>query len=154
MAKGRPDKYISHVKPHLAEITDMCSYMTERQIAETLGVSYSAFREYKNKYTELQDHIQKGRKNLSCDLRSTLIKKAKGFTYEEKKIIKELDADTGELVVIKEEINVKQALPDVAAINLALKNYDPDDWANDPQMLKLKQEELKFKKENLKPDEW
>ena len=45
------------------------------------------------------------------------------------------------------ETITKVALPDVAALNLCLKNYDPDNWANDPQMLKIKKEELKIKKE-------
>jgi hypothetical protein len=151
---GRPDKYKSHVEPHLDEIAQMCEYMTEKQIAETLGVSYSSFRDYKNKYPALNDTIKKGRKVLSLELRSILIQKAKGFTYTEKKIIKERDPETGNMIVMREEKNVKQALPDVAALNLALKNYDPDNWANDPQLLKLKKEELDYKKENMKNENW
>ena len=35
----------------------------------------------------------------------------------------------------------------LAALNLALKNYDKENWANDPQLLELKREELRIQKE-------
>ena len=147
--KGRPQKYKTHVEPHLAEIADMALTMTEEQIAKTLGVSYSAFRRYKEEYKELSDSIKKGRTELVRDLRSTLIKKAKGFSYEERKTIVEHGN------VVREEIITKTSLPDVAAINLALKNYDADNWANDPQIMKLKREEFEFKKLNVeKLESW
>lgn len=148
MKKGRPHKYKTNVEPHLDEIREMACYMTERQIAETLGVAYSSFRTYKKEYPALVDSLKKGRQKLISDLRSTLIKKAKGFSYEEKKIIKEGG------IVVREEIYVKASTPDVAAINLALKNYDSDNWSNDPQALKLKQEELQLKRLKLESEEW
>ena len=40
---------------------------------------------------------------------------------------------------------IKQSLPDVAALNLALKNYDKNNWSNDPAMLDIKKAELKLK---------
>jgi hypothetical protein len=48
----------------------------------------------------------------------------------------------------------KNALPDVAAINLCLKNYDPDNWANDPQQIRLKEKELQLRREIAEKDEW
>lgn len=145
---GRPDKYFSHVEPYLEQIKEMAMYMTEKQIAQTLGVAYSSFRTYKDKYPALVDSLKKGRHELVTELRSTLIKKAKGFKYTEKKVVKAGG------VIVKEEIYTKASPPDVAAINLALKNYDADNWANDPQALKLKEEELKLKKLKLESEEW
>jgi hypothetical protein len=77
-----------------------------------------------------------------------LIKKAKGFNYEEKKIIKEHG------VIVREETYIKASTPDVAALNLLLKNYDSENWSNDPQVMKLKQEELELKKLKLEMEEW
>ena len=37
-------------------------------------------------------------------------------------------------------------LPDVAAINLCLKNYDKENWSENPQNLELKKQELELKK--------
>ena len=146
--RGRKNKYHTHVEPYLTQVSEMALTMTEQQISTTLGVSYTAFREYKRQYPALKDSLKKGRRELVKELKSVLIQKAKGFEYKESKTIIE------EGTVIREEIYQKRALPDVAALNLLLKNYDKDNWANDPQMLALKREELEFRKEQLTADEW
>jgi hypothetical protein len=145
---GRPSLYARKIEPYLDDITDMALSMTEEQIAKTLGVSYSTFREYKKNYPALNDSLKKGRAELVRELKSTLIKKAKGFNYEEKKIIKEHGQ------VVREEVYIKASVPDVAALNLLLKNYDADEWANDPQMMKLRYEELELQKMKFKEANW
>ena len=146
--RGRPNKYESNVKPKLAEIEKMCLTMTEKQIALSLGVNPSTWCEYKCKYPELNEAIKKGREGLIIELRSTLIRKAKGFTYSEKKTIKENNK------VVREEIYEKASLPDVAALNLLLKNYDKENWANDPQALKLREKELELQEKKIEQGEW
>lgn len=88
MGKGRPNKYISHVKPYLSDITEMALTMTEKQIAQALGVAYSSFKEYKKLYSDLADALKNGRNELVKDLRSTLIHKAQGYDWTEIKRIK------------------------------------------------------------------
>lgn len=146
--KGRPNLYHKKVEPYLAEVPEMALTMTEEQIARTLGVAYSSFRGYKKQYQALNDALKKGRAELVKELRSTLIKRAKGFVYEESKKIKK------DGVVVSEEIYTKTALPDVASLNLLLKNYDADNWANDPQTLALKKKELELQKKKLEDSEW
>lgn len=146
--KGRPNLYHKKVEPYLAEVPEMALTMTEEQIARTLGVAYSSFRGYKKQYQALNDALKKGRAELVKELRSTLIKRAKGFVYEESKKIKK------DGVVVSEEIYTKTALPDVASLNLLLKNYDADNWANDPQALALKKKELELQKKKLEDSEW
>ena len=141
--RGRPNKYETNVKPHLEDIKKWCLDKTEKQIAGILGVGYSSWCDYKNKYPELSDSLKKGRNELVADLKSILIKKAKGFNYSEKKIIKEGG------VIVREEEYQRASLPDVAALNLLLKNYDSENWANDPQALSLKREELELHKKQL-----
>lgn len=146
--RGRPSKYKKHVEPYLDKIEQMALTMTEKQIAETLGVGYTSFREYKRQYPALNDALKKGRADLVMELRSTLIRRAKGFQYEEKKIIKE----GGE--VVQEIHAIKSALPDVAALNLLLKNYDRENWANDPQSLELRKKELELRERQVEANEW
>lgn len=146
--KGRPNKYKTHVEPYLDKIEEMALIMTEKQIAKTLGVGYSSFREYKRQYPALTNTLKKGRQKLVMELRSVLIQRAKGFHYEEKKIIKEY----GE--VVREERAVKKSLPDVAALNLLLKNYDKENWANDPQMLDIRKKELELRERQVENNEW
>lgn len=144
---ARPEKYEEYVKPRLDEITEMARTMMEEQIAEALGIAKSSWYKYKAEHAELSDAVKKGRTKLATDLKSTLIRKAQGFTYEEKKIIKEKG------VVIREEIYVKASPPDVAAINLLLKNYDPD-WRNDPAEYELKKKALELQEKKLEDSKW
>ena len=146
--KGRPDKYRTHVEPYLSEIQQMCLTMTEEQIAETLGVAYSTFRKYKEQYPALNSSLKKGRQTLVMELRSALIRRAKGFEITEIKRVFEYGA------LAKTETTTKYYPPDVAALNLCLKNYDPDHWANDPQALKLRERELDLQEKKIEQAEW
>lgn len=169
--RGKPRKYDDYVKPYLPLISEWCRTMTERQIAEKLGIAYSTFNQYKADYQELKDAIKKGRQNLVAELRSSLIKRANGYYYTEKKETTEkvkwpkemyealVDAGfTPEQIesgrVVKTEIAHKHAHPDVAAINLALKNYDRENWANDPQMLDVRKKELELRERQIENSEW
>lgn len=146
--RGRPNKYYTHIEPKLAEVEKLALSMTEKQIAECLGVGYTAWKEYKKKYPPLVTALKKGRETLVNELKSTLIKKAKGFQYEERKVVKEMGVTT------REEITTKSSLPDVAAINLLLKNYDKDNWANDPQTLALRKRELELREKQVDANTW
>ncbi|MCI8868144.1 MAG: hypothetical protein HFE61_08440 [Anaerotignum sp.] len=169
--RGRKSKYETHVKPYFAQIQEWCRTMTEAQIAQKLGVGKSAFQEYKTKFPELAECLKNGRKNLVADLRGALIRKAVGYEYTEKKIVTErvkwpeelykilLDAGlTPEQIeqanLVKTEVSHKKMAPDVAAINLALKNYDPENWANDPQVLALKKRELELRERQIEESSW
>ena len=145
---ARPDKYLTHVEPYLEDIKQMCLTMTEAQIAETLGVGYSSFRKYKKQYPALNDSLKKGRRDLVIELRSALIRRAKGFEVTEIKTVHE------EGCLVRYEKSTKYYPPDVAALNLALKNYDPDNWANDPQALRLREKELELQAKKLEQNEW
>ena len=149
MAKaGRKTKYFTHVEPYLNDIKSWTESMTEEQIAKRLGVGYRNFCEYKRKYPQLEQAIKRGRSNLVEDLRSVLIKKAKGFSYEEKKIITDSQGYT------RKEIVQKYAQPDVAAINLLLKNYDKKNWSNDPQAMEIRKKELELRERQVEASEW
>lgn len=146
--RGRPNKYETHIRPRLKEIEQLCLSMSEKQIADTMGVSQSTWCEYKKQYSELSEALKKGRQNLVFELKSTLIKKAKGFSYSEKKIIQE----NGRIVRV--ETYEKASLPDVAALNLLLKNYDAEHWANDPQALAIRKKEIELQERKIEQNDW
>lgn len=173
MAKrGRKNRYETHIIPFFQQIEEwLANGATERQIAEKLGIGYSTFNGYKAQYVEFAELLKKGRRNLVSDLRGALVKKAMGFNYTETKIVKEhidisndmknvllANGFTQEQIeqanLVKTEVTNKYATPDVAALNLALKNYDKDDWANDPQMLDLRKKELELKERQIESNEW
>lgn len=152
MAKrGRKNVYETNIKPRFSEICDWLKHgATERQIAYNLGVSYSTLNKYKVEKIEFSELLKNGRLSLVLELRGALVKKALGYQFTE--IKKYTKIENGNTVQCVEE-TTKESAPDVAALNLCLKNYDSEAWANDPQMLKLKREELALKKE-LADNNW
>lgn len=115
----------------------------EREIAKKIGVAYSSWNKYKAEKTEFVEHIKNARASLVSELKKALYKKAIGFTYQEREIYKTTDEDGNTKTNIK--IHEKYSVPDVAAANLLLKNYE-DEWANDPALLKLKQQAFELEK--------
>lgn len=154
MAKrGQRSKYDTHVLPRLKEIEEMSRDYTNQDIAKMCGVAAQTFSGYVTKYKELDEALKRGRTELVKELRSAMIKKAIGFNYTEKKIIKKKN-DEGVLEVVTEEIYEKYAQSDVAALNLLLKNYDPKNWANDPQALEIRKKELKLAEKKAENANW
>lgn len=150
---ARLDNYERRVKPYLDKVAEMALTMTEAQIAKALDISYSAFRRYKNAHEELMAAIKKGRRELVLELKSTLIQKAKGFDYTETTETEERNKITGDLELTKRETRIRHACPDVAAINLLLKNYDSE-WRNDPAEYELKKQALELQKKKADEAEW
>lgn len=124
---------------------------TEEQIANSLGISVSAFSKYKNENKELSDVLKKSRMKLVVDLKSALVKKALGFHYEEQKQYIRED-ENGKKTLYTEKYK-KYSPPDVAALNSALQNYDGD-WYRDKQAIELKRQELELKKKMAEDKEW
>ena len=87
--RGKPRKYDDYVKPYLPLISEWCRTMTEQQIAEKLGIAYSTFNQYKVDYPEVKEAIKKGRQKIVAELKGSLIKKANGYEYTEKKVTTE-----------------------------------------------------------------
>lgn len=151
--RGRKSAYDTRIKPRFSEIAEwLANGATEKQIAQNLGIAGSTFEKYKAINTEFAEFLKNGRRNLVLQLRGALVKKALGFDYTETKTITKVEPDGS--ISSSTETAYKKAMPDVAALNLCLKNYDPDDWANDPQALKLKREELQLKKDTAENNNW
>ena len=149
-------KYERFVKPHLNDIKEWTGTYTERQIAEKLSIGYRSFCRYKNQYPELAQILDDGKKKLVKELKDTLKKKAKGFYYEETKIIKihnpDEDAETEWIERI--EVNRKYAQPDTGAAHLLLKNLDPE-WRNDDkQTMDLKRKQVEIQQQKADQDNW
>ena len=148
MAKmGRKNKYWTHVKPHLKEISEYKRTMTEAQICKKLGVGRSAFNKYKNEHPELVAALHAGTVDLISDLKGALIKKALGFELKEKVVTVDSDGLTT-------KTTYKEIPPDLGSIHLLLKNLDPT-WRNDDSTtLQMKRDELEIKKKRAEEDAW
>lgn len=152
-AGGRPNKYETYIKPRLVEVEKLAQFMTDKEMAKYFGVHVATWCDYKNKYSEFSEAIKKSRELLVCELKQSLVDKAKGFKYTEKKIVREKN-EVGDLVITREEEYIKYSPPDVAALNLLLKNYDKENWANDPQVIALRKKELELRERQIEAGEW
>lgn len=149
---GRKGKYESHVKPFFELIDKLLNEgATEEQVAKRLGVSYAAFNNYKRDHSELRELCEKPRAGLIEDLRGALVKRALGFTYEEKK--QYITEDEQGNKKKHTEITTKQALPDTTAIFGALNIYDPD-YVKDKKQHELKQQELELRRQMADNKDW
>lgn len=145
--------------------------LLKSSVPKSSGVAYSTFRRFKKEKKALSALVRDAKRDVVKDLRGALIKRAMGFEYTETKktyIKADLPEETKEALraigyseeeieavqLIKEEVSQKVSLPDVVAINLALKNYDKNAWANDPQMLDIKKKELKLKEKVVEANNW
>lgn len=50
--------------------------LTEEQISHNLGIAYSTFREYKNKYSALSASLKKGKEVVDYEVENALLKSA------------------------------------------------------------------------------
>lgn len=151
---GRGNKYDTHVKPFLKEISHWYEDMNETQICERLGIARSSFESYKRQHPELQASLRKGKLLLVDDLKDSLRKKAKGFFYTETKktFVKDKDGNLVDGTVRVEETE-KYMPPDTGAIHLLLKNLD-EDWRNDDKAtMDMKREKLEIEKTKSE-NEW
>lgn len=144
--RGRKCKYESNVKPYLEKIREWKKVgATDKQIMEVLDISKTVYYEYLEKYPEFKETRKKGAAEFCFDLRSELAQLATKHTLETKKQYIKVDQETGNKTQYT-EITTREVDADPAAINLLLKNLDRDNWANDPQNLSLKQQELELRK--------
>lgn len=147
MAKrGRKGKYETHVKPHLDRIREYKKMgATDKQICQVLGISHTVYYEYLQKYPEFSDSLKTGQSEFVLVLKGRLASLTEPHKLETKKQYIKVDQETGNKTQYT-EITTREVDPDIAAINLLLKNLDKDNWANDPQSINLKQQELELRR--------
>lgn len=159
---GRPNKYLTDVKPRFAEITEWLNAgATDKEIADNLGINKATICDYKKKYSEFNELLINGRKKAVQAIKAALYKRATGLYYSEKKVVRKqilLKDDNEEDIpatLVQTEEYTKYALPDPASAMILLKHWAKDEgWTNDPASLDLKKQEFEWKKENKESEEW
>lgn len=142
---GRPNKYDSHIKPYLEQIKQWKRQgATDAQICEQLGVSQSVYFDAKKKYSEFANALKNSREAFVADLKGELARLAFKHELKTTKIYTTTDSNGNEKK--HTEITKKEVDGDIAAIQILLKNLDKDNWSDNPQLVKLKQQELELKK--------
>ena len=96
--------------------------LTDKQIAENIGVAYSTFRDWIKRFPALSAPLKRGKEVIDRQVENALLKRALGYEYVE--TTKEL-TDLG-LTVTKQV--TKQVAPDTTSQIFWLKNRKPQEW--------------------------
>jgi hypothetical protein len=140
---ARKEKYTTHIKPFLKDITKWISDgQPEYNIYEKLGVSRDLWYKMKKTKNELKDSIIKGEQDLTKNIESMLFKRCMGYETEETKtyIQKIGKKETKKIEKIKKYVN-----PSDTALIFTLKNREPGKWKDKQEI----QQDINAKLENI-----
>lgn len=100
--------------------------LTDEQISHNMGIGYSTFKEWLNKFPALSAALKKGKAPVDIEVENALLKRALGYDYEE--VITEIE-DLGEGRQKKHVRKITKHQPgEVSAQIFWLKNRRPGRW--------------------------
>ena len=120
MAKGKYEYWLSPDGLLLLEAYARDG-LTDEQIAHNMGVSTATLYNYKRDHLEILEALKKGKEVVDIEVENALLKRALGYSYEEKKV----EVSEEGTKVTK---TIKEVVPDTTAQIFWLKNRRPDRW--------------------------
>lgn len=111
--------------------------MIDKDIAKKLGIATCTFYEYQKEHPEFSEAIKKGKMPVDIEVENALLKRAKGFEYEEVHVEykpkgKE-DEEAKKRPTLIKKIK-KFVVPDTAACAIWLTNRRPGLWKHRQQV--------------------
>lgn len=153
MAKRLSDDEIKSQIPLIISL--LKEGVTEKNIAENMGISYATFKRKKAQIKELKEAIEEFDDSRNKEVEEALFKLCKGYHYYEEvptKVKVETRSSDGS-ITIAEEVHVsnikKYKGPELAAQKYWLNNKKSAHWKDDPNKVKNDKETLKLKKKEL-----
>ena len=119
-----------NAKLHPQMIKYMCrSGLTNKEIAEELGMSVRTFDRWKVRYPEVKKACEEGKEFIDSLVEDSLLRNALGYDYEETETISKLNTDG---TVDKSSVRVKKVkkhrTADTRAAIQWLNNRQPEKW--------------------------
>ena len=102
--------------------------LTNPQIAKELGIATSTFNKWRSENKKFDEAVKAGKGIADAKVERSLYERAVGYTYTERKMITELDKDTGQPKATRIEKVDRVVPPDTTAQIFWLKNRKPQDW--------------------------
>lgn len=101
--------------------------LADEQIANNIGITPSTLYAWKGKFSEISEALKKGKEIVDIEVENALFKRAKGYSYVEKRVEMKNGRITKIVTVTKE------VPPDVGAAAMWLKNRKPKVWRDRPE---------------------
>lgn len=153
---GRKSKYEECVKPYLAEINKKVREgITEKAIAESLGITEQTLNNYKKKYPELAEALSrdKGADVLQALLNAG-VEAAIGYYATNEQIVYTVD-ENGNRVEEKVIVNKVWQAPNQSLNKFYVMNYGKDQgFTNEPLQHALKERKQAFDEKLEKAKNW
>ena len=108
--------------------------LSDKQIAHNIGISEQTLNNWKNRFPEFFESLKKGKEVVDYEVENALLKRAKGFEYQEVTI--EVKTDENGKEEKHKKVITKFVPPDTGAICFWLKNRRPDKWRDIVKELK------------------
>lgn len=102
--------------------------LTNEDISKNIGIHPSTFSNWLNRYDQMNQALKKGREPVVREIENALIKKAKGFEYEETTTEVWVDDDGNKRQKVTK--HKRYSTPDTGAGIFLLKNYKPNKYRN------------------------
>lgn len=117
--------------------------LSDEQIAKNMQISYSTFKEWKNKYSAMSAALKKTKEVADREVENALFKSAQGYDVTETVEERRFNKKTGEYEMVVTKKTVRHIPPSNTAQIFWLKNRKPEEWRekreveeNDPMVLK------------------
>lgn len=101
--------------------------LTDEQIAQNMGISYSTLRSWRDKFSAVSAVLKKGKEVVDRQVENALLRRALGYEYNEVKEKYEYGKIT------ERTVTKKDVVPDVTAQIFWLKNRKPEKWRDKPE---------------------
>lgn len=102
--------------------------LTDEQIAHNMGIAYSTFREWRNKFSAMSAVLKKTKEVVDLEVENALLKSAEGYEYEEEIWERQFNSKKGEFEMVLTKKTKKKFPPSNTAQIFWLKNRRPDLW--------------------------
>lgn len=156
MAKiGRKSSYDTVILPNKEKIRELLANgYSERDVAKSIGVSYSTWKNHKGKIKDFSSLILTAREKEIKEIEKSMYVQALGFTKKVRKAMKlkvvEYDERTGKKKKEEEKIEYYEEEiyipPSQSAGAFLLKNWAKEKYSNNPAELEQRKAELEQKK--------
>jgi len=132
--RGRKSAWDTKIEPRLLEIAAWCRNGKRNiDIAKALDVNQATFYNYVKEKIELSEALKLNRTMLDITVENCLLKRAKGFTFDE--VVQEVRKDKdGNITGTVQKKITKTVLPETAALVYWLNNRAPSDWKSTNQI--------------------
>ena len=120
--------------------------LTEEKIAKKCSVSPSTLSEWKNKFPEIAEARKEGKEVIDTLVENALLKRALGYTYEEKTYERKQITEEGDTGMVLTKTVTKEVIPDTTAQIFWLKNRKKAEWRDNAERLEMEREKLELAK--------